>query len=71
MDRIGVDGGGGVCKKIRGLGDTSLHWEIAALAVETGISPRELMELEPRMLWTMARYIVARSQAQSGKRGRR
>jgi hypothetical protein len=30
-----------------------------------------LMELDPRMLWTMARYIVARSQHQSGKRGRR
>jgi len=39
--------------------------------VETGISPRELMQLEPRMLWTMGRYIVARSQAQSGKRGRK
>ena len=58
-------------KKIKGLGETSLHWEIAALSVETGISPRELMELEPRMLWTMARYIIARSQAQNGKRGRK
>jgi hypothetical protein len=54
-----------------GLGDSSLHWEIAALSVETGIAPSVLMEQEPRMLWTMARYIVARSQAQSGKRGRR
>ena len=26
---------------------------------------------KPRMLWTMARYIVARSQAKSGKRGRK
>lgn len=54
-----------------GLGDASLHWEIAGLAVETGISPRELMQLEPRMLWTIERYLIARAQAQSGKRGRR
>lgn len=71
MGRISFDGQGSFRKKIVGLGDSSLHWEIAALAVETGISPKELMELEPRMLWTMARYIVARSQAQSGKRKRK
>lgn len=29
------------------------------------------MEQEPRMLWTMFRYIIARSQAQSGGRKRR
>jgi hypothetical protein len=40
---------------------------IAALAVETGISPRELMALEPRMLWTIERYLVARNQRQAGK----
>jgi len=39
------------------------------LSVETHISPRELMELEPRMLWTMQRYLVSRSQ--QGKKGRR
>jgi hypothetical protein len=33
---------------------------MAALAVETGISPRELMKLEDRMLWTMYRWIVAK-----------
>ena len=54
-----------------GLGDSSLHWEIAALSVETGIAPSVLLEQDPRMLWTMGRYIVARAQAQSGKRGRR
>ncbi len=66
-----VTGFGGHGKIIRGLGDSSVHWEIAALAVETGISPRELMLLEPRMLWTISRYLVARSQAQSGKPGKR
>lgn len=54
-----------------GLGDSSLHWEIAALACETGISPRELLLCEPRMLFTIERYLIARAQAQSGKRGRR
>jgi hypothetical protein len=44
-----------------GLGDSSAHWFIASLAVETGISPRELMALEPRMLWTIYRYLVHRS----------
>jgi len=39
-----------------------MHWTIAALAVETGISPRELIELEPRMLWTIQRYLVSRGQ---------
>jgi hypothetical protein len=58
----------GFSKKIVGLGENSLHWQIAALAVETGISPRELTELEPRMLWTMGRYVVARSQAMQRKR---
>lgn len=39
-----------------------MHWTLAALAVETGISPRELAELEPRMLWTLQRYLIARGQ---------
>jgi len=63
--------GGRGLKKIVGLGDSSLHWEIAALSVETGISPNELLQLEPRMLWTMTRYVVSRSQAHNGKRGRK
>jgi hypothetical protein len=46
---------------IKGLGDRSAHWFIAILACETGISPRELMRLEPRMLWTMQRYLVAKN----------
>jgi len=55
-------------KKIIGLGDSSLHWQIAIIAVETGISPRELLSLEPRMLWTMMRYMVTRSEKSSGRR---
>ena len=43
---------------------------IATLAVETGISPRELMALNPRMLWTIQRYIVAKSQKMSRKGAR-
>lgn len=35
---------------------------LATVACETGISPNELMNLEPRMLWTMVRYLVARAQ---------
>jgi len=39
------------------------------LAVETQISPRELLALEPRLLWTIYRYLVSRSQqAKKGKR---
>jgi hypothetical protein len=45
------------------LGETSAHWFIAGLACETGISPRELLELEPRMLWTMNRYLAAKNTA--------
>lgn len=37
------------------------------IAVETGISPRELMDLEPRMLWTIQRYMVGKYQAQAGR----
>ncbi len=46
-------------KKIEPLGAWSLHWTLAQLSHEFKISPRELMELEPRMLWTMQRYLVA------------
>lgn len=45
-----------------GLGDSSAHWTIAALACETGIAPSVLMQESERMLWTMQRYLVARSQ---------
>jgi hypothetical protein len=54
-------------KKIVGLGESSAHWYIATLAVETGISPRELMELDERMLWTLGRYLVWRGQHQAPK----
>lgn len=56
---------------MKGLGDDSMHWKLAALAVETGISPRELLELTPRMLWTLERYLVWKGQAMSRKRSRR
>jgi len=46
-----------------GLGDTSKHWEIAQLAVETGISPLDLLQLDERMLWTLQRYLVAKANA--------
>jgi hypothetical protein len=49
-----------------GLGDTSAHWFIATLAVETGIAPRQLMKEEPRMLFTLYRYLVARSKPTPG-----
>jgi hypothetical protein len=48
-----------------GLGASSIHWTIAAIACETGISPRELAALDPRMLWTLERYLMAKFQAQS------
>ena len=37
---------------------------IAGIACETGIGPTELMNLEPRMLWTLNRYLVHRNQQQ-------
>ena len=47
-----------------GLGDSSMHWMIAQLSVESGISPVDLLELEPRMLFTLQRYMVSRNQKQ-------
>jgi len=41
------------------------------IAVETGISPRELLELEPRMLWTIERYLINRSHQQQQASGRK
>jgi hypothetical protein len=39
------------------LGETSAHWVIAMIACETGISPRELLLLDERMLFTLKRYV--------------
>ena len=47
--------------KIVGLGESSAHWFLAGLACETGISPRELMLLDDRMLWTMNRWLIAKA----------
>jgi hypothetical protein len=55
-------GDGGRLKKIRGLGESSVHWMVAQLAVESGIPPKDLLELEPRMLWTIQRYLIAKGQ---------
>jgi hypothetical protein len=44
---------------------------IATIAVETGLSPTELMNLEPRMLWTIQRYMVARAQKEQQQHRRR
>lgn len=54
-----------------GLGDDSMHWKLAVMAVETGISPRELLALEPRMLWTMERYMISKAQAAQNSRRKR
>lgn len=40
---------------------------IAGIAVETGISPVDLLQLEPRMLWTIQRYMAAKYTAQGAK----
>jgi hypothetical protein len=48
-----------------------MHWKIALIAVETGLSPRELLELTPRMLWTIERYLVNKYSQQNKKRRRR
>lgn len=44
---------------------TSTTWEIAALAVETGIAPSALMAESPRMLVTMFRYIKWKNDQQA------
>jgi len=45
---------------------------IAQIAVETGISPRELSELHPRMLWTIQRALIAKgNQSRKPRKGRR
>ena len=67
MDGNSVYGEGSRPKKIAGLGDQSLHWQISIMSVETGISPNELLATDPRMLWTMWRYMIHRSQKQGGR----
>ncbi len=47
--------------QIVGLGDSSAHWFIASLAVESGIAPNVLLEQSDRMLWTMRRWIIAKN----------
>lgn len=39
-----------------------MHWMIAQLSVESGISPLDLLQLEPRMLFTIQRYMVSKAQ---------
>jgi len=57
---------------MQGLGETSAHWLIAQIAVETGISPNELLALEPRMLFTLERALVAKAnQSRKPRKGRR
>lgn len=34
-----------------------MHWNLAVLAYEYKVSPADLMQLEPRMLWTMGRLL--------------
>jgi hypothetical protein len=41
---------------------------IAQLAFEYKISPNELLSLEPRMLWTLQRYLIARINQQNKSR---
>jgi hypothetical protein len=48
-----------------------MHWKIALLAVETGLSPRELLELSPRMLFTIEKYLTFKYSAQHKARRRR
>jgi hypothetical protein len=57
---------------MKGLGDSSAHWLFANLAIETGISPRELIALSPRMLWTIQRALESRAQESNrARKGRR
>jgi hypothetical protein len=45
-----------------------MHWLVAQLAVETHIAPNDLLACEPRMLWTIQRYLVAKSQKQNQRK---
>jgi len=55
-------------KSFQPLGEDSYHWRIAWMAVETGISPNELAKLEPRMFWTLGKYLEFKAQRLQRKR---
>jgi hypothetical protein len=38
------------------------------MAVETGISPLDLIQLEPRMFWTLSKYLEFKGQRLQRKR---
>jgi hypothetical protein len=65
VDRYGRNGASGGRKKIVPFGESSAHWLIATIACETGISPSELMNLPPRLLWSITRYLEFKNQAQA------
>lgn len=46
-----------------GLGGSSTHWTIAALACETGIAPSLLMQESDRMIFTMVKYLTGKAKA--------
>lgn len=71
MARNYYRGGASRAKKIVGLGDDSLHWRIAWISCETGVSPTDLANLEPRMLWTMSRYLETKAERQNNQSRRR
>jgi hypothetical protein len=45
-----------------------MHWRIAWMAAETGISPLELLRLDTRMLWTLGRYLEVKAERQQRRR---
>lgn len=53
---------------MKGIGDDSMHWLIATIAVETGLSPTELANMEPRMLFTIQRYMMSKARRGHGRR---
>jgi hypothetical protein len=53
---------------MKGIGDDSMHWLIATIAVETGLSPTELSNLEPRMLFTIQRYMMSKARRGQSRR---
>jgi len=62
------DGDGCRPKMMKGIGDDSMHWLIATIAVETGLSPTELSNLEPRMLFTIQRYMMSKARRGQSRR---
>lgn len=47
-------------KKIKALGEESMHWRIVHLSFEYHIAPAQLMQEDVRMLWTMEKYLYWR-----------